>query len=396
VSGGVRSWSRAVRTPPPQSGPVSLTVLFECLAEWIEAHGAGSVEETLGWLRPDRLAQPEGLLRAQRYALVAARISILGYRRNSVKIGIVGAGQVGATAAYSMMMRRVGSEIVLVDRNADLAVAQARDILDATPFADPVRVRAGESADLDGARVVVLAAGTSQRPGESRLDLLSRNAEIFAEIVPAVLAAASDPIFLVATNPVDVMTQIVTAIAGRGGVPSERVIGSGTILDSARFRTLLAVHLGISPTYIDARVLGEHGDSEVLHWSGAAAGNLSVAEVARQMGRQLTDADRNRIDTAVRRAAYAIIQGKGATWFGVGAGLARIAQAIEGDERALITCSMLTPECQGVRDVALSLPRVLGRSGVVKTFMPNLDVAERAALKRSAQILKEAAEGVCF
>ena len=148
-----------------------------------------------------------------------------------MKIGIVGAGQVGATAAYSMMMRRVGSEIMLVDSNADLAVAQARDILDATPFADPVRVRAGELADLDSARVVVLAAGTNQRPGESRLDLLSRNAEIFAEIVPAVLAAAPDPIFLVATNPVDVMTEIVTAIAGRGGIVSERVIGSGTILD---------------------------------------------------------------------------------------------------------------------------------------------------------------------
>jgi L-lactate dehydrogenase len=194
----------------------------------------------------------------------------------------------------------------------------------------------------------------------------------------------------VATNPVDVMTQIVAAIAGRGGVPAERVIGSGTILDSARFRTLLAAHLGISPTYIDARVLGEHGDSEVLHWSGAAAGNLSVVEIARQMGRRLTDADRSRIDTGVRRAADAIIKGKGATWFGVGAGLARIAQAIEDDERAL------TPECQGVRDVALSLPRVLGAGGVVKTFTPDLDADERAALKRSAEILKEAAQGVRF
>jgi L-lactate dehydrogenase len=242
----------------------------------------------------------------------------------------------------------------------------------------------------------VLAAGTNQRPGESRLDLLSRNAEIFAEIVPAVLAAAPDPIFLVATNPVDVMTQIVTAIAGRGGIVPERVIGSGTILDSARFRTLLAAHLGISPTYIDARVLGEHGDSEVLHWSGATAGNLSVVEVAHQMGRRLTDADRSRIDTAVRHAAYAIIKGKGATWFGVGAGLARMAQAIEDDERALLTCSMLTPECQGVRDVALSLPRVLGAVGVVKTLVPDLDAGERAALKRSAEILKEAAKGVRF
>jgi L-lactate dehydrogenase len=311
-----------------------------------------------------------------------------------MKIGIVGAGQVGATAAYAMMMRRVGSEIVLVDRKADLAVAQARDILDATPLADPLRVRAGELADLDGARVVVLAAGANQRPGESRLDLLSRNAEIFAEIVPAVLAAVAAPILLVATNPLDVMTQIVTVLAGRHGVAPERVIGSGTILDSARFRTLLAAHLGINPAYIDARVLGEHDDSQVLHWSGAVAGNLSVAEAAHQMGRELTDADRSRIDTAVRRAAYAIIQGKGATWFGVGAGLAQMAQVIEGDARTVITCSMLTAECQGVRDVALSLPRVLGAGGIAKTFTPNLDGAESLALKRSAEILKQAAEGV--
>jgi L-lactate dehydrogenase len=311
-----------------------------------------------------------------------------------VKIGIVGAGQVGATAAYAMMMRGVGSELVLVDRKADLAVAQAHDILDATPFAYPARVRAGEAADLDGAGIVVLAAGANQKPGESRLDLLSRNAEILAEIVPALLAAVPDTILLVASNPVDIITQIVTVLAGRHGVPPQRVIGSGTILDSARFCTLLAAHLGISPAYIDARVLGEHGDSEVLHWSAAVAGDLPVAEVARQMGRELGEADRRRIDTAVRRAAYAIIQGKGATWFGVGGGLARMAQVILGDERALITCSMSTAECHGVRDVALSLPRVLGMGGVVATLTPHLDPEEVAALKRSAEILKEAAEGL--
>ena len=311
-----------------------------------------------------------------------------------MKIGVVGAGQVGSTAAYAMIMRGVGAEIVLVDRKTDLAVAQAHDILDATPWAYPVRVRAGEAADLDGAGIVVLAAGAAQKPGESRLDLLSHNAEIFAAIVPAVLAAAPNTIFLVASNPVDIITQIVTVLAARHGMPPQRVIGSGTILDSARFRTLLAAHLGISPAYIDARVLGEHGDSEVLHWSGAAAGDLSAAEAARQLGRELTEADRSRIDTAVRRAAYAIIQGKGATWFGVGGGLARMAQVIQGDERALITCSMLTAECQGVRDVALSLPRVLGVGGVVATFIPNLDAGESAALKRSAEILKQAAAGL--
>jgi L-lactate dehydrogenase len=311
-----------------------------------------------------------------------------------MKIGIVGAGQVGATAAYAMTLRGVGSEIVLVDRKVDLAVAQANDILHGTPWSYPVRVRAGETADLDGAGIVVLAAGANQKPGETRLDLLTRNAEIFAEIVPAVLAAAPDTIFLVASNPVDIITWIVTVLASRHGVAPKRVIGSGTILDSARFRTLLAAHLGISPAYIDARVLGEHGDSGVLHWSGAVAGDLPVAEAARQMGHELTEADRSRIDTAVRRAADDIIKGKGATWFGVGAGLARMAQVIQGDERALLTCSMLTAECHGIRDVALSLPRVLGAGGVVTTFMPHLDPGERAALKRSAEILKEAAEGL--
>jgi L-lactate dehydrogenase len=145
-----------------------------------------------------------------------------------LKIGIVGVGQVGATAAYAMMMRGIGSEIVLVDQT-DLAAAQAHDILDATPWANPVRVGAGEAADLDCADIVVLAAGTNQRPGESRLDLLSRNAEIFAAIVPTVLAAAPNTIFLVATNPVDVMTQIVAVLTARHGVPPERVIGSGSV-----------------------------------------------------------------------------------------------------------------------------------------------------------------------
>ena len=282
---------------------------------------------------------------------------------------------------------------MLVDRNADLAVAQARDILDATPFADPVRVRAGEFPYLDSARLVVLAAGTNQRPGESRLDLLSRNAEIFAEIVPAVLAAVPEPIFLVATNPVDVMTQIVAAIAGRSGVPAERVIGSGTILDSA-------VPHDSSP-YISASARKHRCASAGRTWR--QRGLALVGRGRRQLigggsrpPNGATEADRSRIDAAVRGAAYAIIKGKGATWFGVGAGLSRIAQAIEDDERALLTCSMLTPECEGVRDVALSLPRVLGASGVVKTLVPDLDAGERAALKRSAEILREAAEGVRF
>ncbi|MDR3519191.1 MAG: L-lactate dehydrogenase [Azospirillaceae bacterium] len=311
-----------------------------------------------------------------------------------MKIGIIGAGQVGATAAYAMAMRGIGSEIVLVDRNVDLAVAQAHDILDGTPFAFPIRIRAGEMADLDGAGIVLLSAGANQKPGETRLDLLSRNAEVFGAIVPSLLAAVPAAVFLVATNPVDIMTQITTVLSGRQGVAAARVIGSGTILDTARFRALLAEHLGLSPNSIHAQVLGEHGDSEVLHWSGATAGGLPVVDVARQMARKLDETVRLRIDTAVRRAADVIIKGKGATWFGVGAGLARLVQIIQDDERTLVTCSMLTPECQGVHDIALSLPRVLGAGGATTTVMPNLDSAELAALKRSAEILKETADRV--
>jgi len=290
-----------------------------------------------------------------------------------MKIGIVGAGQVGATAAYAMTLRGIGSEIVLVDYKADLAVAQARDILDATPFSYPIRVRAGETADLADAGIVLLAAGASQKPGESRLDLLARNAAIFAGIVPAVLAAAPKAVFLVAANPVDVMTQIATVLMARHGVPPERVIGTGTILDTARFRALLGAHLGISPNSIHAQVLGEHGDSEVLHWSGASASSQPVRVIARQIGRELGAVDRDRIEGAVRHAADAIIRGKGATWFGIAAGIARLARIIEDDEQALVTCSMMTPDCQGVHDVALSLPRLLGADGVVSTLMPELD-----------------------
>jgi len=311
-----------------------------------------------------------------------------------MKIGIVGAGQVGATAAFAMTLRGVGSEIVLVDRNADLAAAQAQDILHGTPATHPIRVSAGEMADLGGANIVLLAAGANQKPGESRLDLLSRNAEIFSGIIPDVLTAAPNAIIVVATNPVDIMTQIATVFAARHGVPAGRMIGSCTILDTARFRALLADHLGVSPKSVHAQVLGEHGDSEVLHWSGAAAGGLWVADIAHQMNRTLGEDDRKRIDTAVRRAAYTIIQGKGATWFGVGAGLARLVQMILDDERAMVTCSMVTDECQGVRDVALSLPRLLGRAGIITTVMPTLDSAERSALRRSAEILKEAADSL--
>jgi len=309
-----------------------------------------------------------------------------------MRIGIVGAGHVGSAAAYAMVMRGVGTDIVLVDRDRDLAEAQAQDILHATPFAHPVRVVAGSYADLAQAGVVVLAAGANQRPGETRLELLERNAAVFRDIVPRILDAAPGAVLLVASNPVDVMTQVSARIAAGRGVPAGRVIGSGTVLDTARFRALLSAHFRVSPASVHASVLGEHGDSEVLHWSGARAGGLPLAEFGVSVGRPLTEALRREVDAGVRGAAARIIKGKGATWYGIGAGLARIAQAIAGDERAILTCSTLCDAVEGVTGVALSLPRVLGSGGVLATLDPHLDPGEHEALRRSAGILKEAAD----
>jgi L-lactate dehydrogenase len=306
-----------------------------------------------------------------------------------MKVGIVGAGMVGSAAANALVLRGAASEVVLIDRDEKRALAEAQDILHATPFAHTTRVRVGDFADLEEAGSVILAAGVSQRPGETRLELLDRNADVFGEIVPKALAAAPDAILIVATNPVDVMTKVATRIAG---TPS-RVIGSGTILDTARFRALLGAHLQVSPKSVHAYVLGEHGDSEVLCWSVATVGSINVEEFGRQIGRPLDEAAKARIDHGVRRAAYQIIEGKGATWYGIAGGLTRIIESIHGHEHSALTVSMLEEQVEGVGPVALSLPRIVARSGVVRTLLPSLSTNEHAALKHSAEVLLEATGG---
>ena len=206
-------------------------------------------------------------------------------------------------------------------------------------------------------------------------------------MVPQILAAAPDAILVIATNPVDVMTQVATRISG---LPPERVIGSGTILDTARFRALLGAHLEVSPKSVHAYVLGEHGDSEVLCWSVADVAGIPVDKLARQIGRPLDDEVKAGIDRGVRRAAYRIIEGKGATWYGIAGGLTRIVQSIGGDENSAFTVSMVTDDVEGVGPIALSLPRIVGRAGVVRTLLPSLDAGERALLRRSAATIEEA------
>lgn len=301
-------------------------------------------------------------------------------------VGIVGVGLVGSAAAYAIALSGIAGRLVLVDHAPELAQAQAEDIAHAVPFASATQVEAGGYDRLKGADVVILAAGVGQKPGETRLALLARNAAVFAGIVGEVRRVAPDAILVVATNPVDVMTEITTRLSG---LPPGRVIGSGTILDTARFRSLLGRHLGVSPQSVHAYVLGEHGDSEVLAWSTARAGSLGIRDFAAQVGAAVTDTVRAEIDEGVRRAAYRIIAGKGATNYGIGAGLARIVRAILHDEGAVLSVSIRTPVVVGVRDVALSLPRIIGRGGVVADLMPGLDTAETEALNRSARLLKD-------
>jgi L-lactate dehydrogenase len=305
-----------------------------------------------------------------------------------MKVGVVGCGFVGSTAAYSIALRGTASELVLVDLVPELALAHAEDILHATPFGSPVRVTAGGYAELAGAGVVILACGANQKPGEPRLLLLERNARVFEQVVPQVLAHAPDAILLVATNPVDIMTMAIIRISG---LPPERVIGSGTILDTARFRALLGEHLGVAPQSVHAYVLGEHGDSEVLVWSGAAVGGVPLDEFARQRGLELGPEARMRIDDGVRRAAYRIIEGKKATYFGIGAGLARLTEAVRDDERVVMTVTSAQGALPGFEGTCLALPRIVGGGGVLATLNPLLSAEERTALERSARILRDAA-----
>ncbi|WP_027481502.1 L-lactate dehydrogenase [Deinococcus pimensis] len=298
-----------------------------------------------------------------------------------MKVGIVGVGFVGATAAYAMVLRGSCSEIVLVDLDEARARAEAADIAHAAPVSHAVRVTSGGYADLAGARVVVIAAGVNQQPGETRLQLLARNAVIFREVVPQVLAAAPEAVLLVATNPVDVMTDLTARLAGG----HERVIGSGTVLDSARLRALVAERANVDPQHVHAYVLGEHGDSEVLAWSTADIAGLPIAEFFERQGLAWNDEVRAEIDDRVRHAAASIIAGKRATYYGVGAAIARIAEAVLRDRRAVLTVS--GPSTYGV---SLSLPRVVGGAGVLATLMPRLSEEESEALERSAGVLGEA------
>src|SRR5690606_13617919 len=296
------------------------------------------------------------------------------------KIGVVGSGLVGSTFAYTVIIQRLAREVVLVDINRDKAEGDAMDIRHALAFARPALVHAGTYDDLEGADLVVLAAGASQRPGETRLDLLKRNVEIFHQIVPEVARVAPRAILLVATNPVDILT---LATQRFSQFPSQRVLGSGTVLDTARLRVRLGQILHVDPRSIHASIIGEQGDSELAVWSRATVGGIpldQLAEAGIPEARQLADAAfREALVNDVRRAAYEIIQRKGATYYAIAAALARIVEAVVHDEGSVHTISTLATGYPDAEDLCIGVPAILDRGGVRRVVVLPLAPDEERA-----------------
>jgi L-lactate dehydrogenase len=301
------------------------------------------------------------------------------------RVAVVGVGNVGSSFAYALVLSGLASELVLIDRDTRRAEGEAMDLAHAVPFTKPIRVWAGDYADCAGAAVTVITAGVAQRPGESRRDLVSRNAAIMGAIVPQVAEANPDGIILVTTNPVDVLSYQSWKASG---LPPSRVIGSGTILDTARFRALLSEHFGVDPRSVHAFIAGEHGDSEVPIWSSANIAGMRLAEFCTANGLTYDSAEMDAIFARTRDAAYEIIARKGATYYAVGAGLLRIVEAIIRDQRTVLSVSSLVDDFYGISDVYLSLPCVVTREGVERQLRLDLSPSEAAGLRRSAEVLR--------
>ena len=310
-----------------------------------------------------------------------------------VRVAIVGTGNVGATTAYALALNGAASEIVLIDANHAQAEGEAMDLNHAMPFMRPARVWAGGYADCANANIVVLTAGVGQRPGETRLDLLKRNADVFAQIVPRIIAQTREAILLIATNPVDVLTFVAWKVSG---LPTAQVIGSGTILDTARFRYLLSQQFGVDPRSVHAFIIGEHGDSEVAAWSLANIAGMRLDEFCHLNDCALEAETKSQIFANTRNAAYDIISRKGATYYAIAAGLVRIVEAIVRNENSVLTVSSLIRGKYGLKDVCLSLPTVVNRSGIARVLELPLDESERQALQHSAQIIRNALDSLAF
>jgi L-lactate dehydrogenase len=303
-----------------------------------------------------------------------------------VRVAIVGTGNVGSTYAYALLWSGLAEEIVLINRSQEDAEGEAMDLTHAVPFAQPTRVWAGDYADCAGAAVVALTLGAAQGDAPDRLALVEQNGKIFAEVVPEVVAHAGDAVLLVSSNPVDVLTY---ATWRHSGLPRGRVIGSGTVLDTARLRALLGDRLGLDPRDLHVDVVGEHGDSQVVGWEAARVGGSPLATFAAAAGVPLGERERRELADATRRAGPLVAERKGATYYGVAAAMLRITGAVVRDERSVLTVSSVVDGVDAALDgVALSLPSVVGRAGVERVIQPVLSADEMRALRESADVLR--------
>ena len=304
-----------------------------------------------------------------------------------MKIAIIGVGTVGSAVATAVKNTGFVHEIVLFDRDGIRARAAAEDLGHAASFGFDVKISAVSNyRGIRGSDIVIVAAGANQKPGETRMDLLNKNAGVIQDIIPRVMANvdAKKVRIIILTNPLDVMVMLATKLSK---LPAGKVIGTGTMLDTARLRTILSRQLDVSTQSINAYVVGEHGDSSVVDWTSATVGAVALDDFCKQMKISLPATTRNTIEHRVRNAAYEIIRGRGATWDGIGAAAADLLRCIINDEHRILTVSCVSGTTSDM--VAMSLPRIVGSNGVIATIKPKLSASEASALRRSGKIIRK-------
>lgn len=303
------------------------------------------------------------------------------------KVAIIGAGNVGSTFAFSLMISGLAREIVVVDRDEKKAAGECMDLNHGMSFAPPVRIYHSGYEGCKEADVVVITAGARQKEGQSRVDLVHANVEIFKQIIPSVLKHAGQPVILVVTNPVDILTYVSLKLSG---LPRHRVFGSGTLLDTSRFRYLISEHCKIDPRNVHAYIIGEHGDTELPVWSNARIAGMRIDEYCPTCGRQCDrQQDMDAIFEKVKNAAYEIIAAKGATYYAVGLALVRIVGAVLRDENSVLPVSTMIDDFAGIDDVCLSLPCVVNGQGVQQFLRLELTGKEKRLFQASAAAMKD-------
>lgn len=308
----------------------------------------------------------------------------------TTKISIIGAGAVGSATAFALMNHNIASEIVLVDINHEKAKGEALDLFHGQVFVDPVNIIAGDYETTKDSDIVIITAGLAQKPSETRIDLVNRNIEIYKQMIPEIVKYNPDSILLVVSNPVDILAQITYELSG---FPANRVFGSGTVLDTARFQSALSTIFGVDVRDIHANIIGEHGDSEIATWSLTTIGGLTVDQYCHDMDIEFTNEMREDIENSVRNAAYEIIERKGFTNYAVALAITRIVKAILRDEKSILTVSSLQTGDYGIEGVYLSVPTIVGRQGIKDVVEVPYSSKERQDLQASAAMLKEIVEG---